>query len=312
MDFKIVNKTNETIVKDGCIDGEQFNIEGCKGCDIFLLDHMDSSFVDECEGCRLFIGPASSSLFVRNCRGCSIIAACRQFRARDCEDLRLGLFCTTEPVIETSARLQFACFDFCYFGLREQMNHAGLKLWNNKWWQIFDFSQRQDPMNRNWSLLPQEDVPKLLRAAECGSIPKEELAMDRVVPVTLGCRPRPHDESCFVLFLPQTEALVEAFLATAGREGWVLCRTRSMVLAADRAKSLFLWAKPAGALANRCSSSRQEVTGVEVCAPQIRAEVSKVLSTTGFAAASKSIYIVPEQEGPALANAFFEVWKDEI
>mmetsp|Transcript_13588 Transcript_13588/g.25470 ORF Transcript_13588/g.25470 Transcript_13588/m.25470 type:complete len:351 (-) Transcript_13588:74-1126(-) len=308
-DFLVSGRSGETIVKrEGSIDGEQFCIENCRDCDIFLFDHLDSSFVDECENCRIFVGPVRSSIFIRTCKGCSFVIACRQFRTRDCSDCRFALFCTTQPSIETSVRVQFACFDFVYFSLREQIAQANLTLWNNKWWQIHDFNQNQE--NPTWSLMPEADVPSLLRAEECAGMPAEELAMDRVVPVTLGCRPRPVEECCFVVFLPQSEEFVEAFLARASRtEGWTLCRARSTALSEDRVKALFSWTKEKN-LASRCKG--KELVGVEVCGVGITSAVQKVLTTTGLSIGSANIRVIPAESASTMAKAFFEVWKDDI
>lgn len=311
-DFIISGRSGETIVKDkGSIDGEQFCIENCRDCDIFLFDHLDSSFVDDCEGCRIYVGPVRNSIMIRTCRGCSFVIACRQMRTRDCSNCRFALFSTTQPSIETSVNLQFACFDFVYFSLREQIAQANLKLWNNKWWQIHDFNENLD--NPNWSLLAVDEVPSLLRAEQCAGISAEELAMDRVVPVTLGSRPRrwgePEGESCFIVFLPQSDEFVEAFLARVGRtEEWTLCRTRAAVLSEERAKTLFSWTKEKS-LVSRCKG--QEVVGVEVCGFHINEEVQTVLTTTGLSIGSRSIRVIPQRLG-TLAEAFFEVWKDEI
>ena len=53
------------------------------------------------------------------------------------EDCKLSLYCGTEPIVESSQNMQFACFDFNYFSLRGQMARAGLKPWNNKWWMVY-------------------------------------------------------------------------------------------------------------------------------------------------------------------------------
>jgi len=307
-DFIISQRTKEVIVREaGSIDGEQFNIENCVDCDIFLLDHMDSSFVDDCKNCRIFLGPTMSSVFIRNCIDCSFMIACRQFRSRDCENCRFALMATTEPVIETSKNMQFACLDFFYFSLGEQLERANIKVWNNKWWQIHDFNKNAE--NPNWSVFPQEDVCQILRTTTCTNITENELTMDCCVPVTLGCRPKPFADSCFVVFMPESQALVVAFLARARLEDWVLCRTRATPLSPDRAKQLFAWTKEN--LAARCVG--QEMTGIEVCGLGIHASVANALGTTGLAAgADRNIRVVPTAETPDLAKKFFETWKDEI
>jgi len=307
-DFIIKNKKGEAVVKEeGTVGGEQINIEECQDCDIFLLDHIATVFVDDCSNCRIFIGPVESSVFVRTSQDCDMVIACRQFRSRDCKDCRFSLLCTTEPVIETSTNMQFACFDFNYFSLRQQLEKADLKLWNNKWWQVHDFNKNVD--RPNWSLLPQQEASKLLRLEACdGFISADEAVMDRVVPVTLGCRPWPTQESCFVIFLPDTEAFVEQLLLAANKsEGWSICRTRSTVLDDERLKSLLAWAREPK-LVGQCK--RREVTGVEICGNGINHQVQEALDCLGIGA--KSARVVPERETPALGKAFFETWRDEM
>mmetsp|Transcript_92805 Transcript_92805/g.199025 ORF Transcript_92805/g.199025 Transcript_92805/m.199025 type:complete len:348 (+) Transcript_92805:115-1158(+) len=309
-DYLISKRVGEAIVKqEGVIAGEQFNIEDCKNCDIFLMDYIATAFVDECEGCRIFIGPTESSVMVRNCKSCDFIIACQQFRSRDCEKCKLALFCTTEPIIETSTNMQFACFDFGYFSLRRQIQQAGLKLWNNKWSQVYDFNKNND--KSNWSFFPQDEVRRLLRPGACeGGITPEELEMDQVVPVTLGNRPWPFKESSLICVLPDSEAYVEALLSkVTTTEGWILTRTRSMLLSKDQLTTLFAWAKEPK-LATQCKG--REVTGIEICGTGIQRQVEDALRTTGLAAGSKSIRLVPEGEAKTLGKAFFEVWKDEI
>lgn len=307
-DFLISSRTGEVIVKQaGSIGGEQFNIEECKGCDIFLLDHLACAFIDYCEDCRIFVGPVESSVMLRNCTSCSLVIACQQFRSRDCQDCRTALMCATEPIIETSANMQFACFDFMYFSLRDQLARAGLRLWNNKWWQVYDFNKDMD--RPNWGLLPQEEVNSLLRVEACNSLTPEEVAMDRVVPVTLGSRQRPSQESCFLLFLPGAEPHIEAFLGQVAKlPHLALCRTRSTKLPDDRLKSLLAWSKEK----LEKILKGKELVGIEVCGPGVFEEVQGMLSGTGLAAGSKCIRVVPQAQTPTLAKAFFEVWKDEI
>mmetsp|Transcript_50455 Transcript_50455/g.117777 ORF Transcript_50455/g.117777 Transcript_50455/m.117777 type:complete len:349 (-) Transcript_50455:67-1113(-) len=310
-DYIFSKRKGECLVKeDGTIRGEQFNIEECEDCDIFLLDTIATIFVDECKKCRIFVGPVESSIFLRNCQTCDLVIACQQFRTRDCSDCRCALLCTTEPIIETSQNMHFACFDFFYFSLRDQLARAGLKVWNNKWWQVHDFNK--NPERSNWDLMPQAEAASLLNTTQCTSITEEEMKMDRVVPVTLGSRPWPSQESALVIFLPpleEVEAFMHSFLNQASStEGWHLCRARSVMLADDRIKTLLAWSKEK--LEARCKG--KEVAGIEVCGAGIHSQVQAALTSTGFAAATKSIRLVPVGETKGLAKAFFEVWKDEV
>jgi len=215
--------------------------------------------------------------------------------------------------------MEFACFDFAYFSLREHIAEAGLKLWNNKWWQVYDFNKKGPEELSNWSLLPQSRATSLLHVDKCSVLSREELTMNRVVPITLGSRPRPHQETCFVIFLPQqqVDVLLEAFLARVEKtEAWVLCRVRSMVLNSDKAKNLFAWSKESTSLAQRCQKqdgcNAPEWTGVELCGDGINLQVQEAFENTGLALGFRNIRIVPREHREVLAKAFFEVWKDEI
>ena len=60
-DFIFSGKKNETLIKNPSqIDGQQFILEECESCDIFLLDHVGSLTIDYCKDCRIVIGPVSS------------------------------------------------------------------------------------------------------------------------------------------------------------------------------------------------------------------------------------------------------------
>jgi len=308
-DYVLSKRNGEVIVKDaGTIDGQQFNVEECKDCDIFLMDHIACVFVDECEGCRIFIGPTMSSVMIRNCSSMNCVIACQQFRTRDCTNCKFSLLCTTEPIIETSTQLQFACFEFNYFSLRAQLSEAQLNVWNNKWWMVHDFNKNSE--KPNWSLLPKGEVQTLLRPDRCNGLTEDELNQERVVPVTLGSRQWPSEETCFIIFLPGADAYIGAVLnKVEATEGWELCRARSTLLDVDRLKSLLSWTKESK-LPSQCQG--KELTGAQMCGAGILEQMQEALSTTGLAAGSKLIRIVPSAQASALAKAFFEVWKDEI
>ena len=79
----------------GTVNGQQFLVENCANCDIFVLDHCTAVQIDECTNCRIFVGPCDSSLFVRNCTNCTVVTAVQQLRTRDCADCDVYLYCAT-------------------------------------------------------------------------------------------------------------------------------------------------------------------------------------------------------------------------
>ena len=81
-----------------------------------------------------------SSVFLRNCKECNVIVCCQQFRMRSCHKINILLHCATQPIIETSFKIKFACFHFFYGQLLSQMKAAGLSPFMNCWYNIHDFS----------------------------------------------------------------------------------------------------------------------------------------------------------------------------
>jgi len=113
----IMNKKNESVTREG-IELNQFVIDGCENCDIFVLDPTATASIDYCKNCRIFMAPIESSIFMRNCENCTIIICVQQFRSRDCHNCKIGLFSQTDPIIETSKGMEFSCYpNVNYFSL---------------------------------------------------------------------------------------------------------------------------------------------------------------------------------------------------
>ncbi|CAB1097625.1 unnamed protein product [Ectocarpus sp. CCAP 1310/34] len=115
-DFIFSRKQKEVIVREpGSIGGQQFIVEECSECEVYLLDHTAALTIDLCTDCRIIVGPCESSVFIRDCKDCTVVVACQQFRARDCTDCTFFLFSATQPVVESSVGLRFACYTLDYF-----------------------------------------------------------------------------------------------------------------------------------------------------------------------------------------------------
>jgi protein XRP2 len=52
------------------VAGQQFIIDACVDCDIYIFDQNAAITVDDCKNCRIFIGPCDSSVFIRDCYNC--------------------------------------------------------------------------------------------------------------------------------------------------------------------------------------------------------------------------------------------------
>ena len=105
-DFIFLERKGETLVKPpGSIDGQQFVLDSCEDCEIYLLDACDSVMIDDCKRCKIVVGPTTGSVFLRDCESCTLVAVCRQFRTRDCVDVDSRLLVATKPIIETSSNM---------------------------------------------------------------------------------------------------------------------------------------------------------------------------------------------------------------
>ena len=145
-DFIFLKRHGETLVKaPGTINGQQFVIDSCEDCEIYVLDHCDSLMIDDCKRCKIVVGPTSGSIFIRDCEDCRCVLMCRQYRSRDCVNIDTHLHVTTRPIIETSTNMRFGCWDFSYPGLEAQMDAAGISPYQNFWSHIFNFNPRTPP-----------------------------------------------------------------------------------------------------------------------------------------------------------------------
>jgi hypothetical protein len=63
------------------IRGQQFIIEECENCTIYLLDYSATVSIDECRNCRIFVGPCESSVFVRTSKKLKLVIAAQQLRS---------------------------------------------------------------------------------------------------------------------------------------------------------------------------------------------------------------------------------------
>ncbi|XP_020626474.1 protein XRP2-like [Orbicella faveolata] len=156
-DYTIGDLTGETVAKmPGEINGQQFIIQNNKNCNIFIMDHTDTVTIDDCINCQLFIGPCAGSVFFRDCQDCKVVVACQQFRTRDCKKMDFFLCCATQPIIESSSAMKFACFQFFYPELEGQFEAAKLSVFNNNWGNIHDYTPAAG--ERTWSLLPEVTI----------------------------------------------------------------------------------------------------------------------------------------------------------
>ncbi|KAK7070327.1 Protein Xrp2, partial [Halocaridina rubra] len=168
-DFTIENISNQEIGRlPGSINGQQFIIQNCQASQIYLFDHINTITVDDCSNCIIFIGPTTGSLFLRDCHECIVMAACGQFRTRDCCKVDVYLLCQTQPIIEASTKMRFGCFAAYYSMLGEHFTKSGISRFNNNWANIHDFTPVD--CETNWSCLSQNSVGDIFKLPQSDSL----------------------------------------------------------------------------------------------------------------------------------------------
>jgi protein XRP2 len=145
-DYMIVNLTGACVVRSH-IGGQQFIIEDCKDCIIFILDHIASLTIDNCTNVRIISGPVNSSIFVRNCIDCKFSLSSKQLRLRECENCDFFIYTTTGPIIESSKNIGFSCSTLNYFSISAHFKSADLNIWLNSWFDVYDFTENQYSLN---------------------------------------------------------------------------------------------------------------------------------------------------------------------
>ncbi|RWS06133.1 protein XRP2-like protein [Dinothrombium tinctorium] len=147
----------------------------------------------------------------------------------------------TMPTIESTYDIKFACFAFFYHELNEQFKEAGLSVFNNHWYRIFDFNQSEDEMH--WSLFtvdvrPEDYFPNLT------SVDEMEISMDSVVsvvPKTLGSKLDKNDQTCLVIFFSDgnREKRAKAFIKEMEHKSCSLVRTKEFSMKEHEAQNVF-------------------------------------------------------------------------
>ena len=125
--FLYQNLRGQKILREsGKVAGEMIVIADCHDCQIVILDYSAAVTIDDCTNCEFVLGPVESSVFIRTSKDCTCSFVCRQFRSRDIERCRVKLFCATRPIIESSSRVDFGCYDFNYQSLGMHMRNTKL------------------------------------------------------------------------------------------------------------------------------------------------------------------------------------------
>ncbi|KAF7205030.1 protein XRP2 [Nothobranchius furzeri] len=228
----------------GKLNGQQFVIQECENCNIYVFDHSAAITIDDCVNCRIFLGPVKGSVFFRDCKDIKCVVACQQFRTRDCKKLEVFLCCATQPIIESSTGMKFGCFQYFYPELAFHFKDAGLSIFNNNWSNIHDFTPVSG--ENNWSLLPEDSsvldfVPAPDPESEFKSIRISTDPSRSIVPLTKGGRRKGSEESCLFVFFAGEYSTANArkLIDEATANGFVLIQTKEVSMRPEDVKRVF-------------------------------------------------------------------------
>ncbi|XP_052323647.1 protein XRP2-like [Oncorhynchus keta] len=244
-DFMLTGLKDATVGRlPGKLNGQQFVIQDCDNCKIFVLDHSATITIDDCTNCCIVMGPVKGSVFFRDCKDIKCVVACQQFRTRDCKKMEVFLCCATQPIIEASTGMKFGCFQYYYPELAFHFKDAGLSIFNNNWSNVHDFTPVSG--ETNWSLLPEDTVvldhvPAPDPESEFKSVRISAEASRSIVPMTKGGRRKESDESCLFVFFSgdYTTANARKLIDEASGKGFVLIQTKEVSMRPEDVSRVF-------------------------------------------------------------------------
>lgn len=240
-DFVIDSKVGESVARmPGSINGQQFIIKDCTDCEIYVFDHCATVTIDDCKGCQIVLGAVKSSVFIRDCYNCVLVAACQQFRTRDCKRIDSFLCCTTQPIVEASTGMKFGCLQFNYEDFKNHLAAAGISPFTNHWSSIYDFTPV--PGEVNYTLLSRSNISELMPSIQqVGSSISASTSPDSsVVPYTVGNSPRQPGSTCLIAIFWSEHQLEQAFKVVDSLRSHELIQTSSLNLSTEQAQQLFL------------------------------------------------------------------------
>lgn len=244
-DYMLTGLKDATVGRlPGKLNGQQFIIQECENCNIYILDHAATITIDDCVNCRIVLGPVKGSVFFRDCKDIKCVVACQQFRTRDCKKMEVFLCCATQPIIESSTGMKFGCFQYYYPELAFHFKDAGLSIFNNNWSNIHDFTPVSG--ENNWSLLSEtaaveDHVPAPGAESEFVSVRIFTDVAHSIVPLTKGGRRKDSEESCLFVFFAgdYTAANARKLIDEAIGKGFVLIQTKEVAMRPEDIKRVF-------------------------------------------------------------------------
>jgi protein XRP2 len=134
-----------TFTRFNQIANQPLNIAELRNCKVICYDPLDSMQIDECENCEIVVAGCEGSIFLRDSKNMKLTVACKQLRLRDSHDIDVRLFATTDPVVESSARVTIRPFNLRLPNLNATLAKAKLNPNVNRFVHIYDFTPAYEP-----------------------------------------------------------------------------------------------------------------------------------------------------------------------
>ena len=115
--------------------------------------------VEKVTNSHLHLGPVESACFLRDCSGCIVTVACSHFRAKNCQNLQVFLYCRSGPSIEFCDNLVFGPYNFMHPLQDSNIQAAGLDLSTNLWSEVFDFNAVEG--ETNWEIMQPQNFSEM-------------------------------------------------------------------------------------------------------------------------------------------------------
>ncbi|CAM9229294.1 unnamed protein product, partial [Scytosiphon promiscuus] len=140
-------------------EDKDFNVADLDRCKVTILHVLGALRLRRLESCRVVCGPVRGPIYVEACKDCVIVAAGRQLRIHDSEDVDFYVLVASGPIIEDCSRLRFAPSGLRYPEYQYQLQAAGLAKdqVTNAWKDVKDFKWHRAHKSPNWNIIPETE-----------------------------------------------------------------------------------------------------------------------------------------------------------
>lgn len=153
----IVGKKDENLK----LEAEEVNrndvlLSDLKCCTVRIFGTPSTLHLVNLTHCTILAGPVTTSVFADDCNGCELALACQQLRVHNSVNCQIYLHVTSRAIIEDSAKILVAPYNWTYENLADHFKLAGLDSEVNNWNSVDDFNWLKDTQSPNWSILEPE------------------------------------------------------------------------------------------------------------------------------------------------------------